>query len=332
MDKEKLENLINKFFLKQLTLDEKVEFEDILKSSDEARKLFRQWSFIQRGVETIQFNKTCTLPELEINLKDQKEKPNRVSLWKQRIINIAAVLTIPLLIGFLYLFVEKNNSLEQMSHELSYTNINSKAILITLPDSSKVYLYAKSTLKFPSVFTENERHVKLMGEATFEVVSDPENPFYVETLDGVKVKAYGTKFNVYGYEDDDIVQVYLERGKVNFSSPYLSEPTAMRASTKLEFNRKSKSIQVLPSDAFEYEAYEKGILLFRSTSLERITKKLSRVYDVDIEIRDNQLRHYPITGVFENKSITQILDVLQMSSPDLKWKKEKEKIVLYRKP
>ncbi|PXV65034.1 ferric-dicitrate binding protein FerR (iron transport regulator) [Dysgonomonas alginatilytica] len=329
MDKEKLEDLINKFFLKQLTLGEKVLFEDILKSSDEARKLFRQWSFIHRGVETIQFNKTCTPPEFNITLK---EKTNRVRLWRQRVINIAAVLTIPLLIGFLYLFVGKESLSKQISHELSYTNTNSKAILITLPDSSRVYLYAKSTLRYPSVFTENERHVKLTGEATFEVVSDPENPFYVETLDGVKVKAYGTKFNVYGYEDDDIMQVYLERGKVNFSSPDLSEPTVMRASTKLEFNRKSKSIQILPSDAFEYEAYEKGILLFRSTSLERITKKLSRVYDVDIEIRDSLLCYYPITGVFENKTITQILDVLQMSSPDLKWKKEKEKIILYRKP
>lgn len=328
MDKDRLQDLINKFFLKQLSVDEKIEFEDLLKSSDEARKIFRQWSFISRGLQTIEFNKTCTPPEFNITLK---EKTNRKTLWRQRIINVAASLTIPLLIGLLYLFLGKESPIKHTVYELSYTNTNSKAILITLPDSSQVYLYSQSTLKYPSHFEDDERHVKLIGEATFEVISDPENPFYVETLDGVKVKAYGTKFNVCGYNDDDIVQVYLERGKVNFSSPYLTEPTKMRASTKLEFNRNTKSIQISPADASEYEAYEKGVLLFRSASLERITKKLSRVYDIEIDIKDNELRHYPITGVFENKSLTQIMDLLQMSSPGLRWKKEEGKVVLYKK-
>lgn len=327
MDKDRIEDLINKFFLKRLSDDEKVEFEDLLKSSDEARKIFRQWSFINRGLQTIEFNKTCTPPEFNISLK---EKAKRRTLWMQYVRNAAAILTIPLLISLLYMVVGKGGLTKPTSYELSYTNTNSKAILITLPDSSKVYLYAKSTLKYPSLFTDHERHVKLVGEATFEVVSDPENPFYVETLDGVKVKAYGTKFNVYGYDDDDIVQVYLERGKVNFSSPYLSEPTKMRAATKLEFNRKNKSVKVSPADDSEYEAYEKGILLFRSASLERIAKKLSRVYDIDIEIQDNEIRYYPITGVFEDKSVDQIMDLLQMSSPGLKWKKEEDKIVLYK--
>ncbi|QIK55538.1 FecR family protein [Dysgonomonas sp. HDW5B] len=328
MDKDRLEDLINKFFLKRLSDEEKVEFEDLLKSSDEARKIFRQWSFINRGLQTIEFNKTCTPPEFNISLK---QKAKRRTLWMQYIRNAAAVLTIPLLISLLYLLVGKDGLTKPTSYELSYTNTNSKAILITLPDSSKVYLYAKSTLKYPSLFTDHERHVKLTGEATFEVVSDPENPFYVETLDGVKIKAYGTKFNVYGYDDDDIVQVYLERGKVNFSSPYLSEPTKMRAATKLEFSRKNKSVKVSPADASEYEAYEKGVLLFRSASLERIAKKLSRVYDIDIDIQDNEIRYYPITGVFEDKSVDQIMDLLQMSSPGLKWKREEDKIVLYKK-
>lgn len=327
MDKDRLQDLINKFFLKRLLIEEKAEFEDLLKSSDEARQIFRQWSFINRGLQTIEFNTTCTSPEFNITLK---AKSKLKTLWKQRIINIAASLAIPLFIGLVYLFVSKGILMKQQSYELSYTNTNGKAILITLPDSSKVYLYAQSTLKFPSLFTDQERHVKLIGEATFEVVSDPENPFYVETVDHVKVKAYGTKFNVYGYDNDEIVQVYLERGKVNFISPALNDPIKMRASTKLEYNRKNKSVKISPADGSEYEAYEKGILLFRSASLERITKTLSKVYDIEIVIKDSEIRNYPITGVFKNKSIDQIMNYLQMSSPGLKWQKEDEKIILYK--
>ena len=66
---------------------------------------------------------------------------------------------------------------------------------LTLPDSSKVWLNAGSTLKYPTAFTSNVREVEMSGEAYFEVHADKKHPFIVSTGD-LKVTATGTAFNV----------------------------------------------------------------------------------------------------------------------------------------
>ena len=51
-----------------------------------------------------------------------------------------------------------------------------------------------------------------MGEAYFQVKSDSKHPFYVD-LDGYKIKATGTRFNICNYPDDNEMSTYLEQGK-----------------------------------------------------------------------------------------------------------------------
>ena len=73
---------------------------------------------------------------------------------------------------------------------------------LVLPDQSVVWLNAGSRLVYPSVFDEKERKVQLFGEGYFEVEADPEHPFCVSTSEGLRVIAYGTKFNVNAYDDE----------------------------------------------------------------------------------------------------------------------------------
>lgn len=56
---------------------------------------------------------------------------------------------------------------------------------ITLSDGSRVYLNASSELKYPVLFDEKKREVRLSGEAYFEVAKDSERPFYVGDKHGI---------------------------------------------------------------------------------------------------------------------------------------------------
>ena len=87
-----------------------------------------------------------------------------------------------------------------------------------LPDKSKVWLNAGSSLRYPSRFTGDERTVYLSGEGYFEVQSDRLHPFYVSVNEKMKVKAHGTKFNVKAYANDANITTTLTSGKVEVST------------------------------------------------------------------------------------------------------------------
>ena len=79
---------------------------------------------------------------------------------------------------------------------------------LTLPDGTKVWLNAATSLKYPSSFTGKDRTVELNGEAYFEVAQHAEKPFRVisghQSLD-----VLGTHFNINAYEDEQSISTTL---------------------------------------------------------------------------------------------------------------------------
>ena len=84
---------------------------------------------------------------------------------------------------------------------------------IVLPDGTKVFLNAGTTLRYPDHFEGGSREVYLNGEAYLEVTKDAEHPFVVKTEE-VEVKVLGTVFNVNAYPEGEWVRTTLVEGKV----------------------------------------------------------------------------------------------------------------------
>ena len=92
--------------------------------------------------------------------------------------------------------------------------------VVIFQDGTKVYLNAGATVTYPKWWRLDKRHVKLVGEAYFEVAENSRRPFTVDIFD-TKVKVHGTKFNIKAYpEDNDNCQNnsnpsrhYLDNGK-----------------------------------------------------------------------------------------------------------------------
>jgi len=89
---------------------------------------------------------------------------------------------------------------------------------VTLPDGTKVWLNAASTLKFPPAFSDNERKVMLTGEAYFEVAKNQAQPFKVSMADSTDVVVTGTHFNINAYQNEKEQQVTLLEGSVIVSN------------------------------------------------------------------------------------------------------------------
>jgi ferric-dicitrate binding protein FerR (iron transport regulator) len=98
---------------------------------------------------------------------------------------------------------------------------------LLLPDGSKVWLNAASSIRFPTAFAGNERKVEITGEAYFEVAKDAKKPFRVNFSSAGKqgtVEVLGTHFNINAYDDEDAMKTTLLEGSIRVSHPAIGNP------------------------------------------------------------------------------------------------------------
>ena len=79
---------------------------------------------------------------------------------------------------------------------------------LALPDGTKVWLNAASSITYPTAFTGDQRKVTISGEAYFEVVANKSLPFIVQE-GKMTVQVLGTHFNINGYEDEPTMKTTL---------------------------------------------------------------------------------------------------------------------------
>lgn len=183
--------------------------------------------------------------------------------------------------------------------------------LLTLPDKSKVWLNAKSSIYFPSKFSEKYRKVKLLGEAYFEITKDPQHPFLVES-GSQTVEVLGTSFNINAYGDDGAIKTTLLEGKVKIN-------IALENSTVLLPNQqavyKGTSIEVSPADTEAAIDWKNGYFIFKNESFKSAMRKIERWYDVEmIYASDISIDLEPGGWISRTSDIKTILDRIEATS------------------
>lgn len=88
---------------------------------------------------------------------------------------------------------------------------------VVLPDGSKVWLNAASSLKYPVSFNNRQRTVELTGEAYFDITPDKNKPFTVQ-VNNMEVQVLGTSFNVTAYPEEKSIKTTLITGAVNVNA------------------------------------------------------------------------------------------------------------------
>ena len=189
---------------------------------------------------------------------------------------------------------------------------------LDLPDGSIAYLNSGSTLSYPSSYDAEERKVTLVGEAYFSVKHDPAHPFIVSVShDSLRVKVLGTEFNVRAYEKENVVQTTLVSGSVNIVMKEDKGKTNERnlyPSEKAVYDLTDKTLEVINVDVESEIAWKEGRLVFKETPLPEVLRCLANFYNVDFKVMDPVLDSYRLTGTFNNRQLSQILDYLRISS------------------
>ena len=196
-----------------------------------------------------------------------------------------------------------------IAYQTLYVPAGQRAELI-LPDSTHVWLNARSKLVYPISFGKDIRQVELNGEAYFGVIHNEKQPFVVKTPQ-MDIQVLGTEFNVTAYSSSSDFEVALLRGCIELSSPRLSSNYRMKEKEHIRLQN-NKLISKDISD-YDYFRWKEGLICFNNESVATIIEKLKLYYDIDIEVYNQKFINSRYTGKFRTKDgIEQVLRVLQI--------------------
>jgi transmembrane sensor len=177
---------------------------------------------------------------------------------------------------------------------------------VMLSDGTTVKLNSDSKLDFPTTFG-SERDVALTGEAFFDVAHDADHPFCVK-IGIYTVQVLGTRFNVSAYPNENIV-VTLLKGKIKVSSPNAS----YILSPGMQFSTETGSVKNIDPEISA--SWTRGAMEFDALPLPELMKKLSRWYNVDLQLSSKDMNDIKFTGIiFRDKPLSFALDILHKVS------------------
>ncbi|QPQ52044.1 FecR family protein [Chryseobacterium indologenes] len=177
---------------------------------------------------------------------------------------------------------------------------------ITLADGSKVWLNSNSSLEYPVKFSNNNREVRLNGEAYFEVHHDPKHPFLVNTT-LQEVKVLGTTFNIRAYEDKQYTT--LVQGSVEIKSNGSTFTRKLKPNEQAIIDHYSLSIKNV--DALDFIGWKEGLINSGNISLVELSKEVERWYDVDFKFPQNfKNSESADLSINKNENLSTVLKVI----------------------
>ena len=164
---------------------------------------------------------------------------------------------------------------------------------LVLPDGTRIYLNAGTTLRYPDHFAGGSREIFLSGEAYLEVSRDTSRPFIVRT-DDMDVRVLGTVFNVNAYPDGNYVRTTLVEGKVETSCG--GERIVMKPGTQVAYDKATRQADYFPVDVRHFISWKDGYYDFRDMTLGELMQIFVRWYDVDVRFANPLLENLRFSG------------------------------------
>lgn len=196
---------------------------------------------------------------------------------------------------------------------------------LILPDGSKVWLNAASSIRYPTAFTGTDRQVTITGEAYFEVEKMANKPFKVSfqtpAAGSGEVEVLGTHFNINAYGDETTIKTTLLEGKVKIAPVSTTSDLPLVGYTLspgkqgilVLLPNRSPQVRIQAANTEEVMAWKNGRFQFNHTPIKDIMRQVSRWYDVDI-IYPKTIPEKEFTADLSRQTrLSELLKVLELS-------------------
>ena len=313
--KHNLDHIIARILAGEASPDEFIQFSDWLHQRDDHQQLFKQL----KGYWDAEVSYTHTIePQLSFQ-KLSKEMNRRMRMAGIRRfirLTLPAAAAIAALVAISVFFIDQYIANQKIEY-FTYLTDDGKSRFY-MDDGTRITLNDNSSLQYNDAFGKKERAVELVGEAYFNVASDPGKPFVV-TVGDAEIVVLGTQFNVKEVKENNQIITTLVEGSIDFKSG--SKSAKMKPGQQLIFDQVSRRFTIQQVDPDLYTAWINGLLKYKSIPFTRLISDLEQSFGVEIRVENRHLLRsdVTVTGTFsKEQNIEQILKVIARSVP-IKW-------------
>lgn len=200
---------------------------------------------------------------------------------------------------------------------------------IILPDGTKVWLNAISSIRFPGYFSAGERRVEITGEAYFEVSKNKQMPFRV--ISGQQaLEVLGTKFNINAYANEPQITTTLAEGSIRLNRINASQSSILQPGQQAQLKTGNSRLEakIVTADLDEVLAWKNNAFVFNDMPITEIMQQIERWYDVEL-VYSGAKPDLRFTGIIpRNSNLSTFLKVLEASG-GLKFGIEHKKVFIH---
>lgn len=194
---------------------------------------------------------------------------------------------------------------------------------LVLPDGTKVWLNAGSSLRYPLEFAGTERKVELSGEGYFQVAKNKEQPFRVYA-NNMLVEATGTAFVINAYQNEPVWRTTLTEGGVRVSQGKQSLQLKPGFSALSDGNSLSRQAV----DTTEALGWVSRQFIFNNTALDEILRQAERWYAVSPDYRTAVNDHFTLS-LSRQEPLSRLLALLEKTG-QVHFKLEGNKLIVMK--
>lgn len=304
----RIEQLLERFHAKTITEKELSELQQYLEDYEKSGLAEYLDKDLQKQLNTLAAEKSQRLWQvIEGEVKDSsiETKPQVIKKRIPGYITLAA--TLLLLLGFaLWIFFKSSD--QQL---IAVENTSNEAFrLVTLPDSSKVWLNYNSSIQYDNDFSKNHRIVELSGQAFFDVMRDTTLPFQVRSGD-IVTTAVGTSFDIRAYQPKANVEVSLFTGLVKVENPKKQQNWFIEPNQQLIYDERA-SVKIRLFNPGLESIWRKEEFAIEEVRFDSLVEILEQCFpDKEIEFATPVLEEELVSGTFRRKDgLENILELI----------------------
>jgi transmembrane sensor len=329
---QKIDNLIEAYLSGRLKDDELKKLAGFISQNSENKHYFTNYTRKWLPQDNVEINLSWNQLKSKISRSRTIEKDfPKKSTFPLYFYRIAAILVLGLFFGSLASILTIK-SLNTKDNTFVFNAPKGEKSIITLPDSSKIWLNGGTNIKLSKNFGLTNRTIILNGEAFFEVAKNKILPFHVIAND-INIRVTGTKFNVSAYSDQDLIETTIKEGTVQIAPQNKNtfKQFQLTANQEAIYSKTTSKVLLKPADVDIITSWKNNVLIIENEHYSEVFKKLENWYGVKITI-EGKLDYEPnYTLTIKTESLTEIMQLIHFITP-FKYKIEGDQVRIVFKP